>query len=207
MNIRLYKNTSSSRRAWRTVVALCLLALTVAVSPGFAQKKEKLSKTYKEWLEQDVVYIITKDEREEFLKLNSDEARDKFIKDFWEIRNPTPGSEINTYKEEIYQRIAFANSRFGPGSGTDGWRTDRGHTYITLGPPQQKEAYRNAANLRPIEVWFYANVNPALPHAFYYILFYQREIGGPYRFYSPYLDGPDKLDYPHGEHQYALRRS
>jgi GWxTD domain-containing protein len=157
-----------------------------------AQKKEKLAKNYREWLEQDVVYIITKDERDRFLKLTSDEARDKFIKEFWDVRNPNPGSEINTYKEEHYQRIAFANSRFGIGSGTDGWRTDRGRVYITLGPPQSKMVYRNAPNLRAFEYWFYANVNPALPQAFY-ILFYDRNSTGDYVTYSPYNDGPDKL--------------
>jgi len=157
-----------------------------------AQKKEKLAKNYREWLEQDVVYIITKDERERFLKLTSDEARDKFINDFWEVRNPNPGSEVNTYKEEHYQRIEFANSRFGVGSGTDGWRTDRGHVYIVLGPPQSKVTHRNAANLRPLEYWFYANANPSLPQAFY-VLFYDRNNTGDYVIYSPYNDGPDKL--------------
>jgi len=157
-----------------------------------AQKKEKLARNYREWLDQDVVYIITKDERERFLKLTTDEARDKFIKEFWEVRNPNPGSEVNTYREEYYQRIAFANSRFGIGSGTDGWRTDRGRVYITLGPPQSKMTYRNAPNLRAFEYWFYANVNPALPQAFY-ILFYDRNSTNDYVVYSPYNDGPDKL--------------
>jgi len=171
------------------VLSLCV---AMAATGAFGQKKEKLAKIYRDWLEHDVVYIITKDERERFVKLTSDEARDKFMKDFWDIRNPTPGSEINTYKEEIYQRIAFTDSRFGVGSGTDGWRTARGQTYITLGAPQQKQIFRNAANLRPIEVWFYANVNPALPQAFY-VMFFDRNNTGDYVFYSPYFDGPDKL--------------
>src|SRR6266849_9416429 len=175
----------------RKLAFLLLLAIALPMA-GFAQKKEKLPKVYRDWLTQDVVYIITKDERDEFAKLTADEARDKFIKDFWDIRNPNPGSEVNTYKEDFYQRIAFANSRFGVGSGTDGWRTDRGHTYIILGAPQQKQLYRNSANLKPIEVWFYANVSPALPTAFY-VMFFDRNNTGDYRFYSPYFDGPDKL--------------
>ena len=164
------------------------------VLPGLciAQKKVKLEKSYREWLEQDVVYLITKEEREDFLKLPTDAARDKFIADFWELRNPSPGSPNNEYKDEIYRRISFANARFGVGSGLEGWRTDRGRTYITLGEPQQKEVYRNAANLYPLEIWFYGGSTPSLPRAFY-VLFYQRDGGGDYRYYSPYLDGPDKL--------------
>jgi GWxTD domain-containing protein len=171
-----------------------LLFLTLFLLPGacLAQKKTKLEKSYRQWLEQDVVYIITKEERDDFQKLPSDAARDKFIADFWEVRNPNPGSPSNEYKDEIYRRITFANARFGPGSGVEGWRTDRGRTYITLGEPQQKEVFRNAANLYPLEIWFYGGSTPSLPRAFY-VLFYQRDGGGDYRYYSPYLDGPDKL--------------
>ncbi len=171
-----------------------LLFLTLFLLPGacLAQKQAKLEKSYRQWLEQDVVYIITKEERDDFLKLPSDAARDKFIADFWEVRNPNPGSPSNEYKDEIYRRITFANARFGVGSGVEGWRTDRGRTYITLGEPQQKEVFRSAANLYPLEIWFYGGNNTSLPRAFY-VLFYQRDGGGDYRYYSPYLDGPDKL--------------
>ncbi len=173
--------------------AILLFSFVFGFSPAAsAQSKPKLDKTYREWLERDVVYIITKDEKDAFLHLTTDAARNKFIEDFWEIRNPNPGSPSNTYKEEIYQRIAFADARFGIGSGTDGWRTDRGRAYITLGPPQQKQVFRNSANLYPIEIWFYGNANPSLP-PFFYVMFYQREGSGDYRFYSPYTDGPDKL--------------
>ena len=173
--------------------AILLLAAILFASSGicFGQKKQKLEKNYRDWLERDVAYIITKDERDAFLKLTTDEAREKFIETFWEIRNPSPGSPTNSYKDEIYQRIAFADARFGIGSGMEGWRTDRGRTYVTLGPPQQKQVLRNSANLFPIEIWFYGGANPALP-PFFYVMFYQRE-GGDYRFYSPYADGPDKL--------------
>ena len=173
--------------------AIVLIAAMLFACGGicFGQKKQKLEKNYRDWLERDVAYIITKDERDTFLKLTTDEAREKFIETFWEIRNPSPGSPTNSYKDEIYQRIAFADTRFGIGSGVEGWRTDRGRTYITLGPPQQKQVFRNSANLFPIEIWFYGGANPALP-PFFYVMFYQRE-GGDYRFYSPYNDGPDKL--------------
>src|SRR6267154_1165110 len=179
-------------RFFRRAMALLLVSLS-GISPlGVAQKKQKLDRVYREWLERDAVYIITKDERDAFLRLATDGARDKFIESFWEIRNPTPGSPTNTYKDEIYQRIAFADARFGVGSGLEGWRTDRGHAYITLGPPQQKEVFRNSANLYPLEIWFYGGANSALP-PFFYVMFYQREGSGDYRFYSPYTDGPDKL--------------
>src|SRR5712691_3292898 len=176
----------------RRAIVLLAAILFACSGIGLAQKKQKLEKNYRDWLERDVAYIITKDERDAFLKLPTDEAREQFIETFWEIRNPSPGSPPNTYKDEIYQRIAFADARFGIGSGVEGWRTDRGRTYITLGPPQQKQVLRNSANLYPIEIWFYGGANSALP-PFFYVMFYQRDGGGDYRFYSPYTDGPDKL--------------
>jgi GWxTD domain-containing protein len=177
----------------RGVVFLAISSLfaSVAVSPAAAQK-QKLEKSYKEWLERDVAYIINRDERNSFLKLTTDEARDQFIQNFWELRNPNPGSPENTFKNDIYERIAYANAHFGAGANEEGWRTDRGRAYITLGPPQQKEVHYNAANLFPIEIWFYSFNHPSLP-PFFYIMFYRHEGFGDFRFYSPFIDGPDKL--------------
>jgi GWxTD domain-containing protein len=147
---------------------------------------------YREWLTRDVVYIITDEEKQAFLRLGGDEERDKFIEHFWEIRNPDPGSPANAYKDEIYRRIAYADQFYGHYSGAPGWSTDRGRVYITLGPPEQVGKYLGFANVRPMEIWFYSNGHPALP-PFFYVVFYQRETAAEFRLYSPFMDGPDKL--------------
>ena len=179
-------------RTGRWPGAILLIAMLSIAGAQGAQKKEKPPKTYRNWLDEDVVYIITKEERENFLKLVTDEARDKFIERFWEVRNPNPSSPNNEFKEEHYKRLAFANARFGVGSAEEGWRTDRGRAYILLGAPQQKQVFRNSANLYPIEIWFYSTGMAGLPN-FFYLMFYDRDATGDYRFYSPYFDGPDKL--------------
>jgi GWxTD domain-containing protein len=172
------------------IFALASVGLVAQAKPK--KDKEKLPQYYDQWLNRDVAYIITKQERRTFLQLTSDQARDDFIKRFWAIRNPSPGSPVNTYEDQIYRRIAYANAHFGIGSGEAGWRTARGRAYITLGPPQQIQKYPSAPNLFPMEIWFYSTSNPALP-PFFYLLFYQRDNVGDFRFYSPYMDGPDKL--------------
>ncbi|MGO9640682.1 MAG: GWxTD domain-containing protein [Candidatus Acidiferrales bacterium] len=174
------------------VVAALVAMFLLAGSVCRADDLKKLPKEYRDWLERDVAYVITSEERATFLKLASNDEREKFIQKFWEIRNPTPGSPDNTYKDEIYRRIAYANDRFSVGSGTDGWRTDRGRVYITLGPPAQVAKYYNAANLFPMEIWFYQGEHPALP-AYFYVVFYNKEGLGDFKLYSPYMDGPDKL--------------
>ena len=166
----------------------------MAIAPIHAQKfnEKQLPKMYREWLDRDVAYIITKEERDTFLKLTSDEARDKFIDHFWALRNPDPGSPSNSYKDDIYQRIAYADAHFGTGSGGEGWRTARGQTYITLGPPLTKIRIMAPETLGR---WKFGSIRIRLPPLppFFYIMFYQRDNIGDFRFYSPYFDGPTEL--------------
>jgi len=177
-------------------VVLCYaLLLTLFTSGAFAgiSKKElqNLSPEYRQWLTRDVAYIATDEEKAAFVKLTTDAERDQFIERFWEIRNPTPGSPSNPYKDEIYARIAYANEHFSLRN-KDGWASDRGRVYITLGKPQQEAKYFGFANIRPMEIWFYSNDHPALP-PFFYVVFYQRDAGDDFRIYSPFMDGPEKL--------------
>ena len=97
--------------------------------------KQELSSTYKKWLNEDVIYIITPEEKSAFKQLSNDEERDQFIEQFWLRRDPTPDTPENEYKEEHYRRIAYANEHFG--AGMPGWKTDRGRVYITWGPADQ----------------------------------------------------------------------
>jgi len=170
------------------VVAIVLLSASVS----FAISEKELPPRYRQWLTRDVVYLITVEERRAFLQLASDEARDQFIEHFWEVRNPTPGSPSNPYRDEIYGRMAYANQWFGREAGVEGWRSDRGRVYITLGPPKQRAHQVGFSNVRNMEIWFYSNANPALP-PFFNVVFYQREANSEYRLYSPYMDGPEAL--------------
>lgn len=174
------------------VSLLVAMVLGLGAAASAAGKGEKLPERYRQWLVRDVAYIITKEEKDAFLKLAGDEDREKFIQRFWDIRNPMPGSPYNSYKEEHYQRIAYADQHFGHEAGLEGWRTDRGRVYITLGPPQQTAYYTSLQKLRPVEIWFYSSSHPSLP-PFFYVMFYQRENIGDFRMYSPYFDGPEKL--------------
>jgi GWxTD domain-containing protein len=91
------------------------------------------------WVSEDVPYIITDEERAAFRRLSTDDEREQFIENFWERRNPHPGSPENTYKAEYYQRIVYANEQFG--SGIPGWKTDRGRIYIMYGPPDEVDSH------------------------------------------------------------------
>jgi len=176
------------RTAFAVTALFCCLHLTAAT------KKPQLPAQYKKWIDQDVVYIITDEERKAFLALTTDDEREKFMDTFWAIRNPVHGSERNPYKDEHYARIEYANTHFGLESNSQGWRTDMGRAYILFGAPTSRHPFVGYGQLYPMELWFYDNKtgSPALP-SFFYLLFYINSDIGDYKFYRPFLDGPMKL--------------
>ena len=128
--------------------------------------RKELNATYTRWVDQDVPYIITDEERRAFSRLQNDEEREQFIEQFWLRRDPTPDTVENEYKEEHYRRIAYANEHFA--SGVPGWRTDRGRIYIAWGPPDERDEHPSGGSYQrraeqgggststfPFEIWRY----------------------------------------------------
>jgi GWxTD domain-containing protein len=140
------------------------------VTPNDARRAARLQAVldspYRKWLDEDVVYIITAEERAEFKRFSTDQQRENFIEQFWLRRDPTPGTIANEFKEEHYRRIAYANDRFA--SKLPGWKTDRGRIYITFGPPDELESHPSGGSYKrpanegggstsnfPFEIWRY----------------------------------------------------
>lgn len=121
-----------------------LLAFLVFSMPAVAQADEALLKEeqedyFKQWLDQDVIYIISDEERNVFEELTTAEEKENFIEQFWFRRDPDPKTAANEYKTEHYRRLAYANEKFSVGM--PGWMSDRGRIYIIHGPPVQIEAH------------------------------------------------------------------
>src|SRR2546423_13902747 len=111
---------------------------------------KELDKQYKEWLNEDVIYIISPDERTAFLQLDTNEEREQFIEQFWLRRSGNPDLPDNDFKEEHYRRIAYANEHYA--SGIPGWKTDRGRMYIMWGPADEVESHPSGGTYdRPME--------------------------------------------------------
>ncbi len=171
-----------SDHLWMRPLALAFLFLLLAAPGALAQKdknkdgsdvmdrprnvKTEITKVYKKWLDEDVAYIITDAERGAFKKLATDEEREQFIEAFWRRRDPDPDTDENEYREEYYERIAYANQHFA--SGIPGWRTDRGRIYIRFGKADDVESHPSggqydrpsyngggSTTTYPFEIWFY----------------------------------------------------
>ena len=160
-------------RVVRALVA-CIFSIAISVPTVFAQQaqdpnappapqkldketKRKMRRTlkeldsaYRQWLTEDVTYIISPDERNAFLQLDTNEEREQFIEQFWLRRSSNPDLPENDFKEEHYRRIAYANEHYA--SGIPGWKTDRGRMYIMWGPPDEIESHPTGGTYdRPME--------------------------------------------------------
>jgi len=155
---RLLYPKESPRAFLTPVLSAGMLAIVTALALTAWQSKpaETAAEAFNRWLNEDVTYIITNEERNAFNQLQSNEERDKFIEQFWERRNPAQGAVENSFKVEHYRRMAFANDHFSSRSGVPGWKSDRGRIYITFGPPDEIDSHPlgSAARL-PYEDWRY----------------------------------------------------
>lgn len=131
--------------------------------------KTEMKNVYKKWLENDVPYLITDEEKKAFKALATDDERENFIENFWRRRDPNPDTEENEFREEYYERIAYANQHFT--SGIPGWKTDRGRIYIAWGKPDGVESHPaggvydrpayeggGSTSTYPFETWFYRHL-------------------------------------------------
>ncbi len=141
-------SSSSSETTQDTTVSKPLTKKQLAKKQKALEKE--LAGPWKKWMNEDVAYIITDEEKQAFKRLKTDEERQEFVEQFWMRRDPTPDTEENEYKEEHYRRIAYANDHYA--SGIPGWKTDRGMIYIKYGAPDEIDSHPSGGSYeRPIE--------------------------------------------------------
>src|SRR5262245_14929389 len=182
---RFFERAQARRIALLLIFALSLSSFALPPFGAFAQgekqdkkseerkkeiakesQEEKLKSAYKRWIDEDVRWIITDEERKIFDSLKTDDEREQFIEGFWYRRDPDPDTDVNEYREEYYQRIAYANEHFT--SGIPGWKTDRGRIYIMFGKADEIETHPSggsydrpawegggATSTYPFEIWRY----------------------------------------------------
>jgi GWxTD domain-containing protein len=183
--------TNSKIRAYSIFFTAALLILSSSILLPDNEKKD-LRPKYIQWLK-EVQYIMIPIERKAFDKLETDEQRDRFIKAFWDHRDPTPGTPVNEFKDEHYRRWNYANTFLGRDTSREGWQTDMGRIYILLGEPLETKNLIEVSIIYPAKLWFYAgDPKKGLPGHFY-LVFYKRSGGGEYKLYSPFGDGVTSL--------------
>ena len=185
--------------AARAIVALTALSLVAAAGAADVDESpppgEDLSRLavkdlppkYRTWMDDEVPYILTSRERDVFLRLKSNELRDRFIDEFWRRRDPVPVTPENEYQIEFGKRLAHVREYFKI------VRQDQSRIYLLLGPPSKIYPYPSATDWWPMEVWEYENLGmPTLPSEIS-LLFFKPRVGSSYRLWSPTVDGMNAL--------------
>jgi GWxTD domain-containing protein len=86
------------------------------------------------------------------------EAKRRFLINFWQKRDPTPGTVRNERREAFYEAIAYANREYKEGGrkAVAGWRSDRGRVFARYGAPDDVFRRQNEGRAPPYEVWRYS---------------------------------------------------
>ena len=177
-------------KTWQ--LAVFGLVCSVCSAAASAGQMADLPGNYKAWLEEEAVYIISPLEKEALLKLRTNQDRDLFIEEFWRQRDPTPGTPRNEFREEHHRRIDYVNKRFGWEARIEGWKTDRGRTYIILGPPFDLQKFQSP-DILPVEIWYYLGAVRFGQPTFFRFLFFEEYGAGEHKLYNPVSDGAKSL--------------
>ncbi len=121
------------------LLLLAVSALWLAASPAVVAGGPPVARAdYREWIHGPVRYIATRSETRLFRRLQTPRERLRFIRNFWERRDPDPATAVNEARVAFWWRVSEANRRFS-GTARPGWKTDRGKIFILLGPPDDIE--------------------------------------------------------------------
>jgi len=173
-------------------IILFSLLLTAFLFSNQKIKEKDLAPKYRHFLNL-TRYIIREEEKDVFMQLTKDMDRDVFIETFWKMRDPTPGTPRNEYKEGHIERFSYANKYLGRNTPKEGWRSDQGMIYIILGEPISKDRFPATKDIYPCEVWYYyGDQARGLPPHFG-LVFFQKGGSGEYKLYNPVSDGPASL--------------
>ena len=188
----------------KLIAAMVCLLFCVAATPQDTKKNPEpftfqfdgnyktMEIHYREWLNM-VANIANPEEISIFLRLPTIRDRDIFIRLFWQQRDPSPGTEINEYRNEIENRFRHVNQYFGRGTSRPGWMTDMGRLYMILGEPNSTESFDNVEEIQPTQVWYYyGDQKLALP-VYFNVTFYKAHGTGEWKFYNPGAEGPAAL--------------
>jgi GWxTD domain-containing protein len=115
------------------------------------------------------------------------EAKRRFLTNFWQRRDPSPGTVRNEKREAFYEAIAYANREYKEGGrkSVAGWRSDRGRVFARYGAPDDVLRRQNEGRAPPYEVWRYSSGKGA-----YYIFADRTGFGAYQLIYSNDLKEP-----------------
>ena len=187
---------SPVKRILLATAVVVLIGVTAGGRFVDAEAVPQAAQSLSTWPAREVPDIISGQERDAFTRLGSDEEREQFITQFWLLRDPTPGTPQNEFRDEYYRRIADANKRFATRTGVPGSLTDRGRVVVVHGLPDEIESHAEGQRFRlrdgtiavlPWEAWRYKFVQGVGENVI--VTFVDLGANGDYRFQLDPKDG------------------
>ena len=106
----------------------------------------------------EMLYIASSQEIDSIKAGKTYDDKLKRFQAFWWKKKPNLTVDNNPILLEYYRRIEYSNKHF-KGLSEEGWRTDMGSIYITLGPPSAVQRHPMESNSKPYEEWDYYELN------------------------------------------------
>ena len=88
-------------------------------------------------IEDDVHLLLGAEAEEAFVQLHPGE-QERFLDDFWRLRDPTPGTAENEARKDFLARVERANEMFSRLGIGRGMFSDMGRVYIRYGEPSER---------------------------------------------------------------------
>ncbi len=110
-------------------------------------------------------YIASEPEIEKYENLNTENAKRRYLTNFWKARDEDPSDDMNHYLKDYMRRIKESNLKYKALS-KEGWQTDRGRVYLIYGLPSDIDRYPNQTETRPYEIWSYYDIEGGVQFIF-----------------------------------------
>jgi len=201
MEVKTEMNREAGKRRWNipTRVVVCVLCAGL-LSPSNAvsgsKKKQKESKKAQQiqllqqlplrwriWLDEEVYPLITKEQRQAFLSLDTDAQRRSFVERLWIVWGRQSG--LGSAFRGIYQeRIEFARLQFG------NTVEDRARILLIHGPPTFRHDPQCSSYFVPMDFWVWRYIEGIGEDVV--VLFFERDLHRHWRIWTA-MDGYQRL--------------
>ncbi len=103
-------------------------------------------------------YIMNQNELQYFRSIKHEKDK-QAIEDFWKMKDPTPGTNRNEFRDTFEARVLEADRNYSIRNYRPGWKSDRGRIFIKYGTPDEVVSDPYPLDRPPYIIWYYYSEN------------------------------------------------
>lgn len=93
-----------------------------------------------------------------FDQLSGEEAKARFLSEFWSQRDDSPETPENEFRADYFARAVEAENFYRSTLAPNGWDSDRGRVLLQYGRPDGVDRHPQDFNRKPYEIWKYSSL-------------------------------------------------